>query len=175
MADFLSPQKRSERMSRIRSKDTLPELALRKALHALGLRFRVHDKRLPGKPDIVLPRFKTVVLVHGCFWHRHGGCKVATTPKSNTAFWQKKFDLNVQRDERNVFALEALGWKVVIAWECELGSQQKVDEVAFRIAAALGHEPRGSPALDGRARRPEPAVDQNAISGIARRSPEVRG
>lgn len=142
MADFLSPKERSDRMSRIRSKDTSPELALRKALHALGLRFRVHDKSLPGKPDIVLPRFRTVVHVHGCFWHRHAGCNVATTPKSNTAYWQEKFDLNVQRDHRNAAALEALGWKVVTAWECELGSQRKTKEVARRIAVEIGHQPR---------------------------------
>lgn len=126
-------------MSRIRSKDTSPELALRQALHALGLRFRVHDKLLPGKPDIVLPRFKTVVLVHGCFWHRHPGCKVATSPKSNTAFWQEKFDRNVQRDLRNSDALEALGWKVIVAWECELGSHKKTAEVAGRISEEIGH------------------------------------
>ena len=142
MADFLSPQQRSERMSRIRSKDTSPELALRRALHALGLRFRVHDKGLPGKPDIVLPKFKTVVLVHGCFWHRHAGCKVATTPKSNTAYWQEKFDRNVQRDQRNVAALEALGWKVITAWECELGSQRKINEIAIGIAAELAERQR---------------------------------
>lgn len=139
MADFLSPKERSERMSRIRSKDTSPELALRKALHALGLRFRVHDKRLPGKPDIVLPRFKTVVLVQGCFWHRHGGCKVATTPKSNTSFWQEKFERNVERDRRNAAALNALGWKVLIAWECELASQRKAEAAARRIASEIGH------------------------------------
>lgn len=139
MADFLSPDQRSERMSRIRSKDTSPELALRRALHALGLRFRIHDKRLPGKPDIVLPKFRTVVLVHGCFWHRHAGCNVATTPKTNTAYWQEKFDRNVQRDQRNAAALDALGWKVVTAWECELGSQRKINEAAMRIAAEISH------------------------------------
>lgn len=139
MADFLSPKERSERMSRIRSKDTLPEVALRKALHALGLRFRIHDKRLPGRPDIVLPRFRTVVLVHGCFWHRHQGCKVATTPKSNTAFWQEKFERNTARDARNVASLQALGWRVLVAWECELGSQRKAQDAARRIACEIGH------------------------------------
>jgi DNA mismatch endonuclease (patch repair protein) len=141
LVDFLSPLQRSERMSRIRSKDTLPEVTLRRALHALGLRFRVNDKRLPGKPDIVLPRFKTIILVHGCFWHRHAGCKVATTPKSNTPFWQEKFDRNVQRDRRTVDALSALGWTVLVVWECGLGSRQRVSEVALDIARGLGHEP----------------------------------
>lgn len=142
MVDFLSPEQRSERMSRIPSKDTSPELALRRALHALGLRFRVHDKRLPGKPDIVLPRYRTVVLVHGCFWHRHAGCDIATTPKSNTPFWQAKFDRNVRRDQKNAAALEGLGWRVIVIWECELGSRRKVDEAAGRIAAEIGHRPR---------------------------------
>lgn len=141
MADFLSPKERSERMSRIRSRDTSPEVALRKALHGLGLRFRIHDKRLPGRPDIVLPRFRTVVLVHGCFWHRHQGCKVATTPKSNTAFWLDKFDRNTVRDAGNTASLEALGWRVLVAWECELGSQRKAQETARRIACDIGHSP----------------------------------
>lgn len=143
MADFLSAELRSERMSRIRSKDTLPELSLRRALHSLGLRFRVHDTRLPGKPDIVLPRFKAVVLVHGCFWHRHAGCKIASTPKSNTAFWEKKFERNTARDARNAASLQALGRKVIIVWECELGSLRKAQEAASRIAAEIGHSPKG--------------------------------
>jgi DNA mismatch endonuclease (patch repair protein) len=121
-------------MSRIRSSNTSPELALRRALHALGLRFRLHRKDLPGKPDIVFPRYKTVVFVHGCFWHRHAGCKVATTPKSNTGFWIEKFDRNVARDSRSRELLEAQGWKVVVAWECELGSRRKAADAALRIA-----------------------------------------
>lgn len=141
MVDFLSPSQRSERMSRIRSKDTSPEVALRRALHALGLRFRVNDKRLPGKPDIVLPKFKTIILVHGCFWHRHAGCKVANTPKSNSEFWQEKFDRNVQRDRRTIDALSALGWTVLVVWECSLGSRQKAGEVAIDIARKLCQEP----------------------------------
>ncbi|MGR9448287.1 very short patch repair endonuclease [Rhizobium leguminosarum] len=127
-------------MSRIRSRDTSPELALRRALHARGLRFRVNDRRLPGKPDIVLPRFKTVILVHGCFWHRHDGCKIASTPKSNTAFWEEKFARNVARDVRNTSDLNGLGWNVIVVWECELSSQRKVDEAAARIALDIGHQ-----------------------------------
>ncbi len=132
--DFLSPAERSERMSRIRSKDTSPEVALRRALHALGLRFKLHRKDLPGRPDIVLPRHKAVVFVHGCFWHRHAGCRVATTPKSNTAFWQDKFERNVARDARSIELLEAQGWNVLVAWECELGSARKISDAALRIA-----------------------------------------
>ena len=97
MVDFLSPSERSERMSRNRSSNTAPEVALRRAMHAIGLRFRLHSKGLPGKPDIVLPRHRTVIFVHGCFWHRHSGCKIATTPKTNTEFWEEKFYRNVVR------------------------------------------------------------------------------
>lgn len=137
MADFLSPAERSERMSRIRSKNTSIEVELRRALHALGLRFRLHRKDLPGRPDIVLPRHRTVVFVHGCFWHRHHGCKIATTPKSNTAFWVEKFDRNTTRDARAAELLVAQGWRVIVAWECELASRQKVAEIAYSIASEL--------------------------------------
>lgn len=113
MVDFLSPSERSERMSRIRSSNTAPEVALRRAMHAIGFRFRLHSKGLPGKPDIVLPRHKTVIFVHGCFWHRHSGCKIATTPKTNTEFWVEKFDRNVVRDARTREQLEGLGWRVM--------------------------------------------------------------
>jgi DNA mismatch endonuclease, patch repair protein len=98
MVDFLTPEQRSERMSRIRGRNTRPELALRKVLHAEGLRFRLHCRELPGTPDLVFPRHGAVVFVHGCFWHRHSGCPIATMPKSNTAHWQAKFELNVSRD-----------------------------------------------------------------------------
>lgn len=124
-------------MSRIRSRDTKPEIALRKALHALGLRFRLDNRRLPGKPDIVLPRYKAAVFVHGCFWHRHEGCKVATTPKSNTDFWVQKFDRNVARDARVAGELEALGWRVFVAWECDLDSGRKVSAAALELAGAI--------------------------------------
>ncbi|MCF1464049.1 DNA mismatch endonuclease Vsr [Agrobacterium vitis] len=139
MPDFLTPEQRSARMSRIRSSNTAPELALRRALHALGLRFRVNDNRLPGKPDIVLPRFKTVIFVHGCFWHRHDGCKVASTPKSNAPFWEEKFARNVARDKMNVEKLKDLGWQVLTAWECEVASTKKAADVAAEISVCLGH------------------------------------
>lgn len=129
-------------MSRIRSRDTSPELALRRQLHALGLRYRLHDRRLPGRPDLVLPRFRAVVFVHGCFWHRHPGCSIATTPKSNTAFWQEKFDRNVSRDKRSAAALEAAGWRVFIAWECELSSGVRASGTAKRLAGLIrGSQP----------------------------------
>lgn len=134
MVDFLSPSERSERMSRIRSSNTAPEVALRRAMHALGFRFRLHSKGLPGKPDIVLPRYKTVIFVHGCFWHRHRGCKVATTPKTNTEFWIEKFDRNVVRDARTREQLERLGWRVIVVWECELRSANQVAGAVRRVA-----------------------------------------
>lgn len=127
-------------MSRIRSSNTSPEIALRRALHALGLRFRLHRKDLPGKPDIVLPRYKAVVFVHGCFWHRHAGCKVATTPKSNTQFWVDKFDRNVARDARSSGLLKSQGWRVTVVWECELASDRKAEQTAFRVAAQIRNE-----------------------------------
>lgn len=134
MIDFLSPSERSERMSRIRGKNTQPELALRKVLHGLGLRYRLHGAGLPGKPDLVFPRYKAVVFVHGCFWHRHAGCSIATTPKSNTFFWQEKFEKNIARDARVTAQLEEQGWKVLVAWECELSTPAKALQVGERLA-----------------------------------------
>jgi DNA mismatch endonuclease (patch repair protein) len=138
MVDTLTPAQRSERMSRIRSTNTKPEVALRKALHRLGFRFRLHGNRLPGKPDIVLPKYRTAIFVHGCFWHRHGGCKVATTPKSNTAFWIDKFDRNVARDAAAVVELQAAGWKVLVAWECDLRTSEKAAAKAREIGEEIG-------------------------------------
>ena len=106
-------------MSRIRGKDTAPELMVRSLLHRLGYRFRVHRKDLPGTPDVVLPRYKTVVFVHGCYWHRHKNCREAYTPKSRVSFWEQKFRENVERDARHCRELRRLGWKVITVWECE--------------------------------------------------------
>jgi DNA mismatch endonuclease (patch repair protein) len=109
-------------MSRIRSRDTGPERQVRSALHRAGYRFRLHRKDLPGRPDIVLPKYRTVVFVHGCFWHRHSRCRFAYTPKSRVAFWNAKFAANVARDRRNVRELKRLGWHVVNVWECQAAS-----------------------------------------------------
>lgn len=144
MADFLSPKERSERMSRIRSKDTSPEIALRHELHGLGLRYRLNNSRLPGKPDLVFPRYRAVVFVHGCFWHRHPGCNIATTPKSNTDFWQAKFDRNVARDRRVATELRELGWRVFTAWECDLQSKTRTRMTAERIAREIRIEEQSS-------------------------------
>ena len=118
--DTISKEKRSEVMSRIRSKDTKPEMLVRRHLHTLGFRYRLHSSKLPEHPDIVLPKWHTVIFVNGCFWHRHEGCKTATMPKSNVEFWQTKFDRNVARDRKEHAALEAAGWHVIILWECEV-------------------------------------------------------
>lgn len=137
MVDTLTPTQRSERMSRIRSRDTKPEIALRKALHGLGFRFRLHKTDLPGKPDLVLTKYRCVIFVHGCFWHRHPGCKVATTPKSNTAFWVDKFTRNVDRDKRNTRQLEEGGWHVITVWECEVDTHAKALSTAGTLSLEL--------------------------------------
>jgi DNA mismatch endonuclease (patch repair protein) len=137
MVDFLSPQERSERMSRIPSSGTVPEKNLRRALHRLGLRYRITARELPGKPDLVFPKYKAAVFVHGCFWHRHKGCGIATTPKSNTDFWNEKFLRNVSRDKRNRVALRALGWSVIVVWECDLSSRIKIEAAANAVARRI--------------------------------------
>ena len=120
MVDKVSKEVRSYNMSRIRSKDTKPEILVRSYLFSRGLRFRKNDKRYPGSPDIVLPKYRTVVFVHGCFWHLHDGCKYAVMPKSNVDFWKKKLYGNKERDQRNQKELEAMGWTDITVWECEL-------------------------------------------------------
>ncbi len=120
MTDRIAHEHRSWNMSRIRSRDTSPELKVRSLLHRLGYRFRLHRRELPGSPDIVLPRYRTTVFVHGCFWHRHHRCRLAYQPKTRVEFWKKKFAENVKRDALNVKALESGGWRVIVVWECEL-------------------------------------------------------
>lgn len=120
MVDSLSVERRSWNMSRIRSRDTGPERQLRSMLHRAGFRFRLHDRSLPGTPDIVMKRHNAVILVHGCYWHRHDGCSNATTPSTRTDFWKSKFEATVARDKRNADALQELGLRVIVIWECEL-------------------------------------------------------
>ena len=119
MADFVSKDKRSKIMRAIRQKDTKPEIIVRKALHKSGYRFRLHRKDLPGTPDIVLPKFRCVIMVHGCFWHQHSSCSASRIPQSNKDYWEGKLLRNIQRDRENRQALEQLGWTVHIIWECE--------------------------------------------------------
>lgn len=107
-------------MSRIRTKGTAPELALRSALHAAGIRFRLHRKDLPGKPDVVLPKYKCVIFVHGCYWHHHEGCIKSKMPKTNIEFWQDKITANIKRDKSNQDDLAKLGWQVLVVWECDI-------------------------------------------------------
>jgi len=118
--DRLSKQHRSWNMSRIKSKDTKPEIQVRSLLHKLGFRFRLHRNDLPGKPDIVLPKYSTVIFVHGCYWHHHQNCQFAYTPKSKVEFWLNKFAENVARDKKVQLELAKLNWKVLVVWECEL-------------------------------------------------------
>lgn len=126
--DRLTPERRSWLMSRVASKDTSAEMRVRSAAHARGLRFRVHRKGLPGTPDLVFPRWRTVVFVHGCFWHRHPGCRKATTPKTRTGFWEAKFHRNSERDLANLAALRASGWRAEVIWECETRSLDSLNE-----------------------------------------------
>jgi len=121
VTDTVSKGRRSWNMSRIKSGDTKPELFVRSLLHRHGFRFRLHVKNLPGKPDIVLPKYHAVIFVHGCFWHRHPGCKNASTPKQNAVFWQEKFRTNVARDKQVLAQLRELGWHTHVIWECECG------------------------------------------------------
>lgn len=121
MTDTLTPQQRSLRMAKIHGKDTKPEMVVRRLVHGLGFRYRLHRKDLPGKPDLVFSSRRRVIFVHGCFWHGHGaGCPLTRLPKSNTEFWKSKIESNRARDERNIHQLKELGWRVMIVWECEL-------------------------------------------------------
>ena len=116
-------EQRSRNMSAIKSKNTKPEIAVRKLLHSMGYRFRLHRKDLPGSPDIVLPKYKTVIFVHGCFWHRHENCKYASTPKTRQEFWEAKFRENINRDKLNQENLSSKGWKIIVVWECEINDK----------------------------------------------------
>ena len=133
MTDTLSKDRRSWNMSRIRSKNTKPEIIVRSLLHRMGYRFRLHRKDLPGKPDMVLPKYKVVIFVHGCFWHRHQGCKYAYTPKSRVDFWQKKFEDNIQRHKVVTKELKKLDWKVIVIWECEIPDISRLEKRLLKI------------------------------------------
>lgn len=136
MADIITREARSRNMGRIRSRNTTPELLVRSFLHKVGFRYRLHDSKLPGKPDVVLPQYKTVIEVRGCFWHRHAGCQFAYFPKSNRRFWKVKFLDNVKRDARNTKALRKTGWKVIIVWECQIRNVQKLGLLEKRLRAS---------------------------------------
>lgn len=133
MTDRITKEHRSWNMSRIRSKDTKPEKAVRSLLHSMGYRFRLHVKELPGKPDIVLPKYKTIIFVHGCYWHRHQGCKYAYMPNSRVNFWNEKFRRNIQRHQKVTRELEELGWNILVVWECELQDTKTLQEKIYHI------------------------------------------
>lgn len=120
MVDMVPPERRSEIMRRITGKDTEPEMVVRRMLHRIGFRFRLHRNDLPGKPDIVLPKWKAVILVHGCFWHGHGCSSKNRRPKSNADYWNSKIDRNIERDSENLTKLRSLGWKAIVVWACEI-------------------------------------------------------
>ena len=137
MADKLTSSQRSRCMSRIRGKNTKPEILVRKGLHARGFRFRLHNKKLPGSPDIVLPKYGVAIMVNGCFWHGHKGCRYATKPKTNIEFWETKIARNRHRDEVTTAHLEALGWTVITVWECELRNSSQLDDRLNALAEEI--------------------------------------
>jgi len=119
---------RSDIMRAVRRENTGAEIKVRRLLHSFGLRFRLHCKKMPGSPDILLPKYRTVIFVHGCFWHRHSGCRYATTPKTRPEFWLQKFEANVQRDSKKEAQLQELGWRVLVVWECETRKPRELEE-----------------------------------------------
>lgn len=139
MADIVPQAVRSKMMREIRGRDTLPELLVRRGLHRRGLRHRLGGRGLPGRPDLVYPGIGAALFVHGCFWHRHEGCRYATTPVTRAQFWQEKFEANVERDRRAEAELKALGWRVLVVWECELRREEvrelRLDELASQLKA----------------------------------------
>ena len=140
MSDTLTPTQRHSCMSKIRGKDTKPEIRVRKGLHRRGFRFRLQDRRLPGRPDITLPKYSVAIMVNGCFWHGHKGCRYATKPRTNPEFWETKIERNRHRDEVTTAHLEALGWTVITVWECELrgkaASEARIEALAEEIRKA---------------------------------------
>lgn len=134
MTDIKTSEERSRNMSAIRSGDTKPEMLVRRYLHALGFRYGLHNRKLPGSPDIVMRRFKTVIFVNGCFWHGHDNCKYFRLPKSNTEFWQTKIEKNRARDQRDFEALHKIGWNVIVIWECELKTEVLRQQTFSRLA-----------------------------------------
>ncbi|MVN91460.1 very short patch repair endonuclease [Mucilaginibacter aquatilis] len=138
MADVHSPAVRSFNMSRIRGKNTRPEMLVRRFLFSQGFRYRLHDKKLPGKPDIVLPRYRTVIFVHGCFWHGHDGCRYFVVPKTRTEWWTEKINRNIDNDHKSVESLKQAGWHVLNVWECDL-KKDKIRDTLTRLVRDIRH------------------------------------
>jgi DNA mismatch endonuclease (patch repair protein) len=139
MRDRLTKERRSWNMSRIRGKHTAPEKIVRSLLHKMGYRFRLHGKKLPGRPDIVLPKYRTVIFVHGCFWHRHKGCRNCTTPTNRRAWWLTKLNGNAVRDRLHARALSKLGWRVAVIWECQVMPKAGVEHLENKLALLLSN------------------------------------
>lgn len=161
MTDTLSKKQRSAAMSKVRSADTKPEWILRCGLHRLGFRYRLRNRHLPGRPDLAFPQYRAAVFVHGCYWHRHSGCKDASTPKSNVAFWIEKFAENKERDRRTEWQLAQRGWRVMVVWECELVNY--TIETVGKVARWLRHETAAADQF----RYDEPAVDRGELLAVA--------
>ena len=142
MTDTLTRQERSERMPRIRGKDSVSEMRLRRLIHGMGYRYRLHVRSLPGTPDLVFPARKAVIFMHGCFWHRHQGCRLARMPKSKVALWQEKLEANKLRDEENMGRLNELGWRVLVIWECQM-QEKDLNEVSNVVRRFLADETGG--------------------------------
>lgn len=143
MADVMTPEQRSRCMAAVKGKDTKPEMIVRKYLFSRGMRFRVQVRKLPGNPDIVLPKYKTVILVNGCFWHGHEDCKYFRLPKSNVEFWKEKIGRNIERDRESMQALLDLGWKIIRVWECELRNKANREDTLNKIYKSIT-SPNGS-------------------------------
>lgn len=138
MADVFSPEKRSRIMSRVKGRNTKPEILVRSLVHGMGYRFRINVRRLPGNPDIVLPRHRKVIFVHGCFWHGHKDCPRSKRPAANVDFWNRKLDLNMERDKRFESELKSLGWKILVVWQCET---RKPENLISRLEEFLHDDP----------------------------------
>jgi DNA mismatch endonuclease (patch repair protein) len=137
MPDNLTADQRKKAMSQVQQRDTKPEKIVRSLLHRLGFRFRKNVSSLAGNPDVVLPKYKTIIFVHGCFWHQHKGCRKANRPTSNTEFWNTKLDKNVKRDKETIKLLKRLGWKVIIIWECELKNAERIENIKKKLVSKL--------------------------------------
>lgn len=160
----MTPEQRHKCMAAIRSKDTKPEMYVRRYLHGMGWRYGLHNRKLPGSPDIVMRRHKTVIFVNGCFWHGHEGCKYSHLPKTNSEFWQTKIDTNRARDERNAEALRKLGWRVIVIWECELKTEAQRERTLSKLSDALKCASAGylcPPEEVSAAAEPEPPTADN--------------
>ncbi|WP_081991852.1 very short patch repair endonuclease [Collimonas arenae] len=139
MVDIVSEAVRSRMMASIRGKNTKPEMTVRQFLHSKGFRYRLHVRSLPGCPDLVLPKYRLVIFVHGCFWHQHAGCRYATTPDQNSEKWQLKFAQNIERDRRNMDQLRANGWRVIVVWECSVRTAGSIASLDSLVDMILGN------------------------------------